>query len=205
MIQPDDTYRTIAEPSTGLYREKGSKFIALATPVSTEDMVRNTLEALREEYHDARHHCYAYIIGAKGDRWRLNDDGEPSGTAGKPIHGQLLSFNLTNALVVVVRYFGGTKLGVSGLINAYKTASSDALTKAKIVTRTVDNIYRISFGYLVMNDIMRIVKDMHLDMVEQQFDNSCYVNISVRQGLSEEFLSRVSKIETVSAEYLSTV
>ena len=126
MVEVADTYKTIDSPAEGIYKEKGSKFLAKAYPVRTEEQVKAIVEQLKEEYYDARHHCYAYILGPKGDKWRANDDGEPSGTAGKPIHGQLLSFNLTNVLVVVIRYFGGTKLGESGLINAYKTATHDA-------------------------------------------------------------------------------
>jgi uncharacterized YigZ family protein len=201
----EDTYRTIEETSTGIYREKGSKFIAIARPVYTEDEIKLIVEDLRKEYYDARHHCYAYILGAKGEKWRVNDDGEPSGTAGKPIHGQLLSFNVTNVLVVVVRYFGGTKLGVSGLINAYKSAAQDALQNAKIITKTVDDIFSINFSYLVMNDIMRIIKDLNIDINEQQFDNSCRIKVTIRKSLADEFISRVEKIESVSVEYLSTV
>lgn len=192
-----DTYRTIEQPAQGLYREKGSKFMAFAYPVFTEDSVKGLVETLRKEYHDARHHCFAYIIGSKGDKWRMNDDGEPSGTAGKPIHGQLLSFGITNVLVVVVRYFGGTKLGVSGLINAYKLATQDALNNAKLVTRTVDDWYCVRFGYLVMNDVMKIIKDMNLDIDSQEFDNSCMVRLRVRRSLSAEFLSRMEKVESV--------
>ena len=201
----EDTYRTIDGTSTGIYREKGSKFIAIARPVYTEDEIKVIVEDLRKEYYDARHHCYAYILGAKGEKWRVNDDGEPSGTAGKPIHGQLLSFNITNVLVVVVRYFGGTKLGVSGLINAYKSAAQDALQNAKIITKTVDDIFNINFSYLAMNDIMRIIKDLNIDINEQQFDNSCRIKVTIRKSLSDEFISRVEKIESVNVEYLSTV
>lgn len=204
-MQAEDTYRTIEGTTTGLYKEKGSKFIAIAMPVYSEDAVKPILDDIHKEYHDARHHCYAYIIGSKGERWRINDDGEPSGTAGKPIHGQLLSFNLTNILVMVVRYFGGTKLGVSGLINAYKSAAQDALQNARVVVKTVDDLYSISFGYLVMNDIMKIIKDLNIDINEQQFDNSCNIKVTVRKSLCEEFLSRVEKIESVNVEYLSTV
>lgn len=204
-MQAEDTYRTIEDISTGLYKEKGSKFIAIAKPVYTEDAIKEIVEELRKDYHDARHHCYAYIIGPKGEKWRVNDDGEPSGTAGKPIHGQLLSFNLTNVLVVVVRYFGGTKLGVSGLINAYKSATQDALQNAKIITKTVDDIFNINFSYLVMNDIMRIIKDLNIDINEQQFDNSCSIKVTIRKSLSDEFISRVEKIESVQVEFLSTV
>ncbi|MBC7125190.1 MAG: YigZ family protein, partial [Bacteroidales bacterium] len=133
--------------------------------------------------------------------WRANDDGEPSGTACKPIHGQLLSFNLTNVLVVVIRYFGGTKLGVSGLINAYKTATHDALTNAEIITRTVDAIYSVTFGYTMMNDVMRLAKDLNLQLLEQQFDNTCIIRVRIRRSLEGEFLSRCSKIEGLIADF----
>lgn len=199
-MELNDTYKTIELPTQGLYKEKGSKFMSFAYPIFTEDAIKSTVEELRKEYHDARHHCFAYIIGSKADKWRINDDGEPSGTAGKPIYGQLLSYGLTNVLVVVVRYFGGTKLGVSGLINAYKQATCDALNSASIVTRTVDDLYNISFGYLVMNEVMKIIKDMNLTIDNQQFDNSCLINLRVRRSLSEEFLSRLKKVESVNVE-----
>lgn len=201
MTEAQDTYKTIEAPSEGIYKEKGSKFIAKAYPVKTEEQVKSIIEQLREEYYDARHHCYAYILGAKGEKWRANDDGEPSGTAGKPIHGQLLSFNLTNTLVVVIRYFGGTKLGVSGLINAYKTAAHDALSNARIITRTVDAIYKVTFGYATMNEVMRLVKDLNLHLMDQQFDNTCFIRVRVRRSLENEFLSKCSKIESVTADF----
>ncbi len=202
---PEDTYRTLERPSNGIYREKGSKFIAIAQPVRTEEEVKGIVDALRKEYYDARHHCYAYTLGAKADKWRVNDDGEPSGTAGKPIHGQLLSLNITNVLVVVIRYFGGTKLGVSGLINAYKSATQDALQNASIIVKTVDDIFKVRFSYLAMNDVMRIVKELGIEIIEQHFDNSCSIDVSIRKGLSEEFVSRIEKIESVNVDHLSTV
>lgn len=201
MVEVTYTYQTIESASEGIYKEKGSKFIAKAFPVRTEEQVKEILDRLREVYYDARHHCYAYIIGPQANKWRANDDGEPSGTAGKPIHGQLLSFNLTNVLVVVIRYFGGTKLGVSGLINAYKSATFDALSHARIVTRTVDAIYKLTFGYAMMNEVMRLVKDLNLQFLEQQFDNTCYVKVRVRRSLEAEFLSRCSKIEGLMAVF----
>lgn len=201
MVEVTDTYQTIESASEGIYKEKGSKFIAKAFPVRTEEQVKKILEQVKEEFYDARHHCYAYILGPKGDRWRANDDGEPSGTAGKPIHGQLLSFNLTNVLVVVIRYFGGTKLGVSGLINAYKSATFDALSHARVVTRTVDAIYRLTFGYAMMNEVMRMGKDLNLQFIEQKFDNTCYVKVRVRRSFEAEFLSRCSKIEGLMADF----
>jgi uncharacterized YigZ family protein len=201
MVEVFDTYKTIESPAEGIYKEKGSKFIAKAFPVRTEGQVKAIVDQLKEEFYDARHHCYAYILGTKGDKWRANDDGEPSGTAGKPIHGQLLSFNLTNVLVVVIRYFGGTKLGVSGLINAYKTATHDALANAKIITRTVDAIYRITFGYATMNEVMRLAKDLNLQLIDQHFDNTCFIKVRIRRSMENEFLSRCSKIEGLIADF----
>jgi uncharacterized YigZ family protein len=199
-----DTYKTIKCPSQGLYKEKGSKFIALAFPVLNEEDIKKILLDLRKEYHDARHHCYAYIMGFKGEHWRANDDGEPSSTAGKPIYGQLLSRNLTNTLVVVIRYFGGTKLGVSGLINAYKLSASDALDNAEIISKTVTNIYKISFAYQAMNDVMKIVKDEDLRVFNQQFDTSCFMEVGVRQLRSSILIDKIDNIDSAIAEYLRT-
>lgn len=199
-----DTYLTIKEKSEGLYKEKGSKFIALAYPVSSEDEVKSILQDLRKQYHDARHHCYSYVIGFKGDAWRANDDGEPSSTAGKPIHGQIVTRDLTNTLVVVIRYFGGTKLGVSGLINAYKNSASDALDNAEIVTRVVNDVYSISFAYLAMNDIMKLVKDEDLVMIEQNFDTTCNIVLGIRQAKTDLVLDKIDKIDSAVAEYLRT-
>ena len=162
-----DTYLTLAKPSQGLYKEKGSKFLAFAYPVQTEAQIKEHVEALRKEYYDARHHCYAYVLGAGQEVYRANDDGEPSGTAGRPIHGQILSQKLTDILVVVVRYFGGIKLGVSGLINAYKTAAADALNQAQIVEKIVTKRHKVRFSYEEMNKVMRIVKDLQLQVLGQ--------------------------------------
>ncbi len=203
-MEQTDTYLTIAGNSEGLYKEKGSKFIALAFPVQTEEEVKEILVDLRKQYHDARHHCYAYILGFKGENWRANDDGEPSSTAGKPIHGQLLSRKLTNTLVVVIRYFGGTKLGVSGLITAYKTAASEALDAATIVEKTVKDIYNISFAYPATNEVMRLIKDEDLAVINQVFDTSCSVTIGIRQSKLASVLDKVDKIDSAVAEYVKT-
>jgi uncharacterized YigZ family protein len=203
-MKENDTYITISNKSEGLYKEKGSKFIALAFPISNEDGVKEILQGLRKEYHDARHHCYAYILGFKGENWRANDDGEPSSTAGKPIHGQIVSRNLTNVLVVVIRYFGGTKLGVSGLINAYRTAASEALNNAEMVTKTVNDTYRVNFAYPAMNEVMKLVKDEDLKILDQHFDTNCSVTISVRQMKTEMVLERIGKIDSAIADYLGT-
>ncbi len=184
-----DTYLTLASPAQGLYKEKGSKFLAFAYPVETEGQVKSHTEALRKEYFDARHHCYAYVLGAKQEIFRANDDGEPSGTAGRPIHGQILSAGLTNALVVVVRYFGGIKLGTSGLINAYKTAAADALQQAEKVERIVMRQFVARFPYEQMNLAMRLVKELQLQVLRQEADMECRLWLAVR-------LSEVARCQT---------
>ncbi|NHB68753.1 IMPACT family protein [Perlabentimonas gracilis] len=203
-MEQKDTYKTVARQSEGLYKEKGSKFIALAYPVSTEEEVKEILAELRKHYHDARHHCYAYVIGYDGQSWRANDDGEPSSTAGKPIYGQILSRELTNTLVVVIRYFGGTKLGVSGLINAYKVAASEALDANELVERTVNDIYSITFAYPATNEVMRLIKEEELPVLAQQFDSSCAVTVGIRQGKISMVLDKIDKIDSAVAEYLRT-
>ena len=197
-----DTYRTIAAPSEGLYKEKGSKFLAFAYPVRTIDEVKAHLERLRKDYFDARHHCYAYILGPRKDAFRANDDGEPSGTGGRPIHGQLLSADLTDTLVVVVRYFGGILLGASGLANAYKTAARDAIDHAQIIEKTIDARYRLLFEYVTMNDVMRILKDFDLKPENQQFDLDCSLEVSVRQSQSVRLYDRIADLRTVKIEVL---
>jgi uncharacterized YigZ family protein len=199
-----DTYKTIAMQSQGLYKEKGSKFIALAYPVLLEEDVKDILSDLRKQYHDARHHCYAYVMGYNGENWRANDDGEPSSTAGKPIHGQILSRELTNTLVVVIRYFGGTKLGVSGLINAYKTAAAEALDANEIIERTVNDIYKVTFAYPATNEVMRLIKEEDLPVIDQQFDSSCAVTLGIRQTKLSQVLDKIDKIDSAVAEYLKT-
>lgn len=198
----DDTYRTLAAPAEGFYKEKGSKFLAFAYPVRTLEDVKVHLEQLRKDYFDARHHCYAYILGPRKDAFRTNDDGEPSGTGGRPIHGQLLSTNLTDTLIVVVRYFGGILLGASGLANAYKTAARDAIDHATIVERTIDMRYRLSFAYETMNDVMRILKDFDLKPEQQDFNLDCSLEVSVRQSLSVRFYDAVTNLRTVRIEVL---
>ena len=198
----DDTYKTIAAPSEGLYKEKGSKFLAFAYPVRTIDEVKAHLDQLRKDYFDARHHCYAYILGARKDAFRANDDGEPSGTGGRPIHGQLLSADLTDTLIVVVRYFGGILLGASGLANAYKTAARDAIEHAQIIEKTIDCRYRLSFEYVTMNDVMRILKDYDLKPENQNYDMDCSLGVSVRQSLSVRFYDDMAGLRTVKIDIL---
>lgn len=198
----NDAYRTIELPAEGIYKEKGSKFIAYAHPVYDEETIRELVQEYRKKYYDARHHCYAWQLGANGDQFRTNDDGEPSGTAGKPIHGQIRSFDLSNILIVVVRYFGGVKLGTGGLINAYKLAAADALQNAVIVEKTVNDYYRLFFDYGVMNEVMKVIKDENLPIVNQQFDLSCAIDFYLRQSLVELFLARLAKIESTRTELL---
>lgn len=198
----DDTYHTIAGPSEGLYKEKGSKFLAFAYPVHNTDEVKQHLEALRKEYFDARHHCYAYILGPTKDVYRVNDDGEPSGTGGRPIHGQLLSADLTDTLIVVVRYFGGVLLGASGLANAYKTAARDAIEHAEIVEKTIDVRYRLQFEYVLMNDVMRIVKEFGLTPMNQDYNLDCRLELSVRQSQSVRLYDALAKLRAVTIETL---
>lgn len=196
----EDKYLTINAPSEGLYKEKGSKFIAFAVPVSNVEQIKTILEEKRKEHHDARHVCYAYILGVDKADYRSNDDGEPSGTAGRPILGSLLSAGVTNVLIAVVRYFGGTKLGTSGLINAYKEASTDALENAEIVEKTVDEEIHISFDYLVMNDVMKIIKDVAPQVMSQQFDNNCNMVLSIRKGDAPNLIERLKKVESLIIE-----
>lgn len=199
----DDTYKTIAAPSEGLYKEKGSKFLAFAFPVRTLDEVKARLEQLRKDYFDARHHCYSYILGPDKAVWRANDDGEPSGTGGRPIYGQLLSADLTDTLVVVVRYFGGILLGASGLANAYKTAARDAIDHARVVEKTIGVRYRLQFEYPLMNDVMRLLKQYDIQPVNQRFELDCSLEFEVRRSLSVQIYDAYAKLQGVSIEILS--
>lgn len=197
-----DSYQTIAGISEGIYKEKGSKFIAYAHPLESEDDVKEMVAVYKKKYFDARHHCYAWQLGVDGATFRENDDGEPSGTAGKPIHGQIRSAGLTNILIVVVRYFGGIKLGTSGLIAAYKEATADAIANATIVDRTVDDYYRLNFSYAVMNDVMRVFKEEDLKMLNQDFQMACSIDFHVRQSAVQKVLTRFEKIESTEVELL---
>ncbi len=190
----DDSYKTIAKPAEGNYSEKRSKFLAYAFPVQNEQEVKQRLAEIQKKHWDARHHCYAYILGPHKDAYRLNDNGEPSGTAGRPIYGQLLSKDLTNTLVIVVRYFGGIKLGVSGLQNAYKVAAREALDAAFIEERTVQKIYRVTFEYVKMNDIMQVLKDPNIQILDRQSYMQCIYTISVRQREADRITDALRKI-----------
>lgn len=194
-----DTYLSIAEASRGLFKDNGSRFIALAYPVESEAQVKEIVSGLKKEYYDARHHCYAYRLGYKGDIFRANDDGEPSGSAGRPILGQIDSRGLSDVLVVVVRYFGGIKLGIPGLIRAYKTSTDDALSQAAIVEKTAAAVYRVEFGYMAMNSVMKVMKDMKMEARDQQFDTRCSLSVRVRLSAESDFLSRIGDIDDCTA------
>ncbi len=195
-----DSYLTIATPAQGEYSEKGSKFLAFAFHVESAEEVKPIVEAHRKKYYDARHVCYAYMLGVLREAFRAVDDGEPSGTAGKPILGQLNSRQLTDVLVIVVRYFGGTKLGVSGLINAYKTATADALDNAVVEERTVDDRIEITFEYPLMNQVMKVIKDEDVSIREQDFQMDCRIVVQVRKANTERLLSKFAIIRGVKVE-----
>ena len=189
-----DEYKTIQATGEGFYSEKRSKFLAFAHHVETVDEVKGILADYRKKYYDARHVCYAYMLGPMRTEFRSNDDGEPSSTAGKPILGQINSNELTDILVVVVRYYGGVNLGTSGLIVAYREAASDAISHADIVTRQVEEMVKYDFPYVMMNDVMRIIKDMQPRIVSQKYDNTCSVVLAIRKSEAEELRSRLQKL-----------
>jgi len=201
----EDTYRTIEKSAEGIFRDKGSKFISYAYPFTTEDQLKEIIADLKTLHPKARHHCWAYRIGPDRTVYWLNDDGEPSGTAGRPILNVLLSQDVTNIIVVVVRYFGGTLLGVPGLINAYKTATQEVLSAVEIVEKTVNDIYKIEFDYLAMNDVMRVVKEENITVSKQVFDNTCYMEIEVRKMQVNSVITRFDKIDNCKLSYLRTI
>jgi len=189
-----DLYKTIQSDSEGIFKDKGSKFLAFAYPVNSEKEIKEKLAALRKEYHDARHHCYAWRLEPEKTRYRANDDGEPSGSAGKPIYGQIVSRDLSDLLIVVVRYFGGTLLGVGGLINAYRSAASDALDHNRIIENKVYDLLRVEFEYERMNTVMKVIKDNRLEFEDQQFDMDCSLTLKVWKRKTEWVLDSFSKI-----------
>ena len=193
----DDTYKTLKTTSTGLYTEKGSKFIALAFPVQHEDEVKQHIAETKKSYYDARHHCYAYILGADKSSYRVNDDGEPSGTAGRPIHGQLLSHDISNVLVIVIRYFGGVKLGIPGLINAYRSAAKDAILHNEIVEKTIDETYKVYFDYPKMNDVMQILKQDEVKINNQEYENQYIITFTTRKSSANKIVEALQKLRVV--------
>lgn len=193
-----DSFRSIAAESRAIFRDKASKFLAFAYPVTSEEEVKAILDALRKTFYDSNHHCYAYRLGPENQTYRTNDDGEPSGSAGKPIYGQILSMELSDVLVVVVRYFGGTKLGIPGLIHAYKTATREALEQAEIVEKTVRLHYQVTFDYPLMNDIMRILKEEGAKIVSQTALDRCQIDFQIRKGIADKIVSRITRIRNIT-------
>jgi uncharacterized YigZ family protein len=201
----NDTYQTIHQPAEAIFRDRGSKFLAFAYPINTESDIKDILIKLKAEHPKANHHCWAMRISIDRSVFRVNDDGEPSGTAGRPILNILLSKDLTNIIVIVVRYFGGTLLGVPGLINAYKTATEDALKQATIIPKTVNDIYTITFNYLQMNEVMRAIKEDNLTVITQNFDNDCSIQLAIRKTQVTQTLARLAKLDDVVAKYNYTL
>ncbi|MFT6969882.1 MAG: putative YigZ family protein [Candidatus Endobugula sp.] len=195
---PNDFYLTVAKDSEGFYKEKGSKFLAFAYPVSNEEEIKEKLEALRKQFYDARHFCYGYIFGLAAEHYRANDDGEPNHSAGDPILGQIKSNELTNTLVVVVRYFGGTKLGVGGLITAYKTAAAEALAQNEIIEKPITKSFTLMFPYEEMNEVQRLAKELDLEVVDQTFEMACSMKVNVLLSKVETFESKVQLLQDLS-------
>ena len=201
----DDTYLTIEKPGQGIFRDRGSKFLGYAYPIRSDHDIKGIVATLKQEHPKANHHCCAMRWSTDRSVFRLNDDGEPSGTAGRPILNVLLSRNLTNAAIVVVRYFGGTLLGVPGLINAYRTAAELALSETMVIEKTVNDVYTIAFDYLQLNDVMRLIKEENLEILHQQFDNSCELQASIRKMQVNKVLGRLQKIPSVKVKFDQTI
>ena len=201
----EDSYKVVTTPGEGLYKEKGSKFFAEAFPVHSEAEVKAKVAEIKKKYFDAKHHCYAFIIGPDKSCYRSSDDGEPSGTAGKPILNQILSKDLTNVCVAVTRYFGGQLLGVPGLINAYKTSAREALDNCGVMETTVDEVYSVSFGYPLLNEVMRILKEENLEQRNTKFELDCYLEIAVRKSISNKIVDKLDRIYGVEVNYLKTI
>lgn len=201
----NDTYLTIEKPAEAIYRDKGSRFLCFAYPIKTEAEAKNIIGKLKADHPKANHHCWAIRLSPDRSVFRVNDDGEPSGTAGRPILNVLLSKNLTNILVVVVRYFGGTLLGVPGLINAYKSAAELAINEAFIIEQTVKDVYTINFNYLQMNEVMKVIKDEQPTVLQQQFDNNCSINIAIRKMQVNQMLQKLEAIKEISVKFDYTI
>ena len=201
----EDKYKEVKNHTTGIYKEKGSKFIAYSYPVYSEEEVKEKLEEVRKLEHSARHYCYAYILNPDKSAQRANDDGEPSSTAGKPILGQILSNNLTNILIVVVRYFGGVKLGVPGLIRSYKTAAAEAILEATIITKTIKEQYEVSFKYPQMNDVMRLIKEYDLEVVNTDFQIDCKLIFAVPKSKANDVVDTFKKNHELRIDNIKTI
>jgi len=194
----EDCYLSVLKPTTGIYKEKASKFLSFVYPVSTETEIKGIINSLKKEHHSARHHCFAYRLGVDKKVFRLSDDGEPSGTAGKPIMGQIISHDISDVLIVVVRYFGGTLLGTSGLINAYRKSAEDALINAVFVEKFVCDTIDISFDFVSMNDVMKILKDDNLKILKQSCDEKCHIRFEVRKTKKDLIIGKIANISSIT-------
>ena len=201
----DDKYQEIRSYAKGIYKEKGSKFVAHSYPVYSEQEVKEKLEEVKKSEHAARHHCYAYILNPDKSTQRANDDGEPSSTAGKPILGQILSNDLTNILIIVARYFGGVKLGVPGLIRSYKTAAGEAISNAIIITKTIKEQYEVDFKYPQMNDVMRLVKEFDLEVINTDFQIECKLIFAVAKSKTNNTVDTFKKNHEITIKYIKTI
>lgn len=198
----NDTYKTIAQPAEGLFRDKGSKFLALAVPIKSPDEIKPILEALRNAHPKANHHCWALRTGSDRRNFKLSDDGEPAGTAGRPILNTLLSQDVTDIAIIVTRYFGGTLLGVTGLINAYKASAVEVLANAAIITKTYNDIYRFSFDHLNMNNMMRIIKEKHLKIKAQNYTTQNDLDVEIRKSEVSNVIDQVENLRNIEIKYL---
>ncbi len=200
-----DSYKTIEAPAEGIFRDRGSKFIGYAYPIQSEEDIKSIVQNLKAEHPKARHHCWAMRLSPDRSVFRINDDGEPSGTAGRPILNTLLSHDLTQILIVVVRYFGGTLLGVPGLINAYKTAAAEAILAANIIEKTINDRYQLVFGYLQLNEVMKQIKDNQLNIISQEMNNDCELVVEIRQAEVNQLIGQFEKIPNLKLKYLKTL
>lgn len=195
-----DSYKSIETKSEGIYKESGSKFLSFAYPLTEEEEIKDIIDSVKKEHYSARHHCFAYRLGQKGDIWRINDDGEPSSSAGKPIYGQILSNELSDILIIVVRYFGGTKLGIPGLIRAYKNSAADAIANNKIITKITREKIVFSFDYINMESVMKLIKRFDPVIIKQSFDLRCNFSLRIRLNDYQEFTNSLSEVEGVTIE-----
>jgi uncharacterized YigZ family protein len=200
-----DQYKTISAPSEGTYKAKGSKFTGYAIPIFSEEEFKEHLARIKKENPDSGHYCYGFRIGADHNLYRYSDDGEPSSTAGKPIFGQIQSYDLTNIMIVITRYFGGTKLGVGGLITAYRAAAKEAIDNAKIINRTVDNFYEIQFGYEIMSEVMNFIKKQELEVTSQVLEESGTIQFRLRQSEAESIIVQLENIKRLKVQFLKTI
>ncbi len=200
----EDSYFTIQKASEGIYKDRGSKFLGFAFPVKTETEIKEIIARLKKEHHGANHHCYAWRLGADKAAYRANDDGEPNNSAGKPILGQIQSKDLTDILIVVARYFGGTLLGVSGLINAYREAAADALKNAEIIEKHILFQYKIEFSFEQMNSVMRILRDNHCKIISNEYESNCVIIFDVRKNYNDQIEEQISKLLPIKFTYIKT-